>query len=217
MDITVDRRPTRSATLRDKINAAGAGVTRHDRERRDRLAAVLRSSTTGAENAFRITAVDADGGNTDASGLSALAFDPAGGTSAMTHTQTAAERRGHDQRPAGQLGEQHAGRRGRRPDAHARRRSRPRRSQVTSAQDTDAIKKAMHDFVNAYNDAGQAAQRPRPSTTPAPRPPAPLQGDSAAIGAAAPAARAGRRSVGRLERCSRACPTSASSCRPTAR
>jgi flagellar hook-associated protein 2 len=51
---------------------------------------VFSSTTTGTDNAFRITATDSDGGNTDAAGVSGFAFDPAGGTTATTLTQAAA-------------------------------------------------------------------------------------------------------------------------------
>src|SRR5690606_27039055 len=53
---------------------------------------MLRSTETGAEQAFRIAVDDADGGSTDTSGLSALAFDPAATAGAgrnLSMTQTA--------------------------------------------------------------------------------------------------------------------------------
>ena len=40
---------------------------------------LIRSNATGAANAFRTTVTDDDGGNGDAAGLSALAFDPSAG------------------------------------------------------------------------------------------------------------------------------------------
>ena len=49
---------------------------------------VMSSNTTGATSAVRITASDDDANNTDAAGLSALAFDPA--TSAGQMTQNVA-------------------------------------------------------------------------------------------------------------------------------
>ena len=52
---------------------------------------LIRSNATGAENAFRTTVTDDDGGNADAAGLSALAFDPSAGGAAMTQSQTAAD------------------------------------------------------------------------------------------------------------------------------
>jgi flagellar hook-associated protein 2 len=51
---------------------------------------MMRSTATGAENAFRTSVVDGDGTNGDATGLSALAYDPSSGVAVMTRPQTAA-------------------------------------------------------------------------------------------------------------------------------
>jgi flagellar hook-associated protein 2 len=74
--------------VRDKINAAGAGVTAMVMTDAGGSRLLLRSNTTGAENAFRTTVTDADGVNNNAAGLSALAFDTA--SKVMTQSQTAA-------------------------------------------------------------------------------------------------------------------------------
>ncbi len=66
-------------TLRDKINEAGAGVTASIVTDSSGARLSLRSTATGAENGFRLTAADGDGNNTDAAGLSRFAFDPASG------------------------------------------------------------------------------------------------------------------------------------------
>lgn len=89
MDITVASTDTLS-TLAAKINSAGAGVTASIVTDTTGSRLVFSSTTTGTDNAFRVTAADSDGGNADATGLSALAFDPAGGTSTTTLTQGAA-------------------------------------------------------------------------------------------------------------------------------
>ena len=73
--------------VRDKINAAGTGVTALVMTDAGGSRLLLRSNTTGAENAFRTTVTDADGVNNDAAGLSALAFDA--GSKVMTQSQTA--------------------------------------------------------------------------------------------------------------------------------
>ena len=77
-------------TLRDKINGLGAGVTASLVTDTSGVRLSLRSSATGAENGFRISAADADGVNADAAGLSRFAFDPPGGTTAMEIKQVAA-------------------------------------------------------------------------------------------------------------------------------
>jgi len=62
-----------------KINDADAGVSATVLKDASGERLLLRSKETGAENGFRITANDADGNHTNASGLSRLAYD---GTSA---------------------------------------------------------------------------------------------------------------------------------------
>jgi len=65
--------------VRDAVNAANIGVTativNDGSTNGNRL--VFTSNATGAANSMKVTVADADGGNTDAAGLSALAFDPA--------------------------------------------------------------------------------------------------------------------------------------------
>ena len=50
---------------------------------------VMRSTETGESNGFRVSVNDADGGNADDQGLSALAFDPSAGLASMTQSQAA--------------------------------------------------------------------------------------------------------------------------------
>jgi flagellar hook-associated protein 2 len=54
---------------------------------------VLQSSESGAANGFRVQVADDDGGNSDALGLSQLAFDPPGGATANARTQAAGNAR----------------------------------------------------------------------------------------------------------------------------
>jgi len=67
------------AAVRDAVNAANVGVAasivNDGSATGQRL--VFSSTASGAANSLRITATDDDGANTDASGLSRLAFDPA--------------------------------------------------------------------------------------------------------------------------------------------
>ena len=89
LDITVAPTDT-LASVRDKINTAAAGVSATIVTDASGARLVLSSSKTGTANGFRITAADSDGNNTDPNGLSALAFDPAGGTTGAVRTQAAA-------------------------------------------------------------------------------------------------------------------------------
>jgi flagellar hook-associated protein 2 len=67
------------ATVRDKINAAGAGVTALIMTDASGSRLLIRSNTSGAANAFRT------------SGIASLAFDPSAGVTTMTQSQTAAD------------------------------------------------------------------------------------------------------------------------------
>ena len=78
------------AGIRDKINAANAGVTASIVTDANGARLALQSTSTGAANGFRLTVADDDGNSADAAGLSRLAFDPAGGAAQMTLTQSAA-------------------------------------------------------------------------------------------------------------------------------
>jgi flagellar hook-associated protein 2 len=77
--------------IRDKINAAGAGVTALVMTDSSGSRLLIRSNATGAANAFRTTVTDGDGGNADAAGLSRLAYDPSAAATQMTLSQTAAD------------------------------------------------------------------------------------------------------------------------------
>jgi flagellar hook-associated protein 2 len=70
-----------------QINAAHAGVTASIVNDTSGARLVLTSVASGAAGAVRITATDDDGNNTDASGLSALAFDPAVTAGQMSQSQ----------------------------------------------------------------------------------------------------------------------------------
>ena len=78
------------AGIRDKINAADAGVSATIVTDATGSRLALQSSNGGADNGFRIGVSDSDGNNTDAAGLSRLAFDPPAGAGRMTLTQSAA-------------------------------------------------------------------------------------------------------------------------------
>jgi flagellar hook-associated protein 2 len=67
------------ADVRDKINAAGAGVTALIMTDASGSRLLIRSNDTGAANAFRT------------SGVASLAFDPSAGVTTMVQSQTAAD------------------------------------------------------------------------------------------------------------------------------
>lgn len=89
LDLTIGIGENTLAGIKTKINAANAGVTASIVSDSSGARLVLRSTATGAKSAVRITAVDDDANNTDALGLSALAFNPATTAGQMTQSQAA--------------------------------------------------------------------------------------------------------------------------------
>jgi len=65
------------AGIRDAINSADIGVTASLVTDSSGTRLMITNGTTGANQAMRISVSDPDGSNTDSSGLSALAYDPA--------------------------------------------------------------------------------------------------------------------------------------------
>ena len=89
VDIVIGATENTLDGIKTKINAANAGVTASVITDASGAKLVLTSNTTGAISAVRITATDADGVNTDALGLSALAFNPPVAAGQMSQTQIA--------------------------------------------------------------------------------------------------------------------------------
>lgn len=86
--VSIGAGETSLSRIRDKINAAGAGVTASIVSDAAGARLSIRSAATGEENAFRITATEtADDGNA-ATGLTALGYN-AMGSSSMARNQTA--------------------------------------------------------------------------------------------------------------------------------
>ena len=77
--------------IRDRINAANTGVAAEVVFDGTSYRLTMTSRDSGAINSFRVTAVDGDGSNTNAAGLSRLTYNPPGGTSQLTRNVTAAD------------------------------------------------------------------------------------------------------------------------------
>lgn len=88
VSIAIGDGETSLESIRDKINAAQAGVTASIVTDAGGARIALRSAATGAENAFRVDVAETVDDGSASSGLSALAFDAAA-ASPMTRTQTA--------------------------------------------------------------------------------------------------------------------------------
>jgi flagellar hook-associated protein 2 len=91
ISISIGSGETSLSALRDKINAAGAGVSASIITDSSGARLSLRSSATGAENAFRITASETADDGDPTTGLSALAYDASAASSPMARTMTSAD------------------------------------------------------------------------------------------------------------------------------
>jgi flagellar hook-associated protein 2 len=173
VDITVEASDT-LATLRDKINAAGAGVTATILTDASGARLVMRSKETGAENAFR-TSVTPTG-----STLDGFAFDPSSGVTGATQAQPAADATALIN------------------DLPVRSASNTMNDvvdgvtltfnnttvdpmTVTVAADSASMKKTMQDFASAYTELAKliATDTKYDATS---KTAGPLQGDSAIVG-----------------------------------
>lgn len=88
--LTIDPSNNTLAGLRDAINNADLGVRASIVNDGSGYRLVLASNETGAKNGLKITVSDGDGNDTDANGLSQLAFDPTtAGVKNLTQTVAA--------------------------------------------------------------------------------------------------------------------------------
>lgn len=169
---------TTLADVRDAINRAGAGITASLVADGGAQRLMLRSTENGADQAFRLTVDDADGSHADASGLSALAFDPAAATGAgrnLQMTQSAAD-------ALVSVNGLQVSARGNRLDGVIEnvtielRRVTTAPVDVEVTSDRTALRATLDSFVKAYNDLnGLIADQTR--YDPATRTAGPLQGN----------------------------------------
>lgn len=148
--ITIEADDTLEA-VRDKINATdNLGVTASIVNDANGARLVFQSDTPGKANGFRITTTDDDGFDDDAAGLSRLAYDPAGGAGVMTRTQAAQNAigtiNGLAVESAGNSFENVV-------DGVTLKFGATTTSavNVTVATNTDSMRTAVTNFVNAYN------------------------------------------------------------------
>lgn len=91
VSITIGAADNTLEKIRDRINAANAGVAAEVVFDGTNYRLTMTSRDSGAANGFRVTAVDGDGNNTNAAGLSRLAYNPPGGATQLARTVTAAD------------------------------------------------------------------------------------------------------------------------------
>lgn len=154
--VTIDIGPgeTSLAAVRDKINAAGAGVTATVIYDATGARLSIRSSKTGEENGFRVKATETVPGDDGGLGLSALAYDPEGGSPEglslnMAAANAEAKLNGLDIRSASNTLEDVA-------DGLTIKllKKTPDNAPIdlSVAQDTESMKTKVTEFVTAYNE-----------------------------------------------------------------
>jgi len=177
--INIGAGETSLASIRDKINAAGAGVTASIINDANGARLSLRSTATGEENGFRITTAETVDDNNAATGLSALGVDGTG-TSPMGLDQPAAnataEINGIDIESASNTLTNVA-------DGLTLTLGKVTTAavEVVVASDTEAVKTAITDFVTAFN-ALATYIKDQTKYNEASKTGAPLQGDRTVIG-----------------------------------
>ena len=167
-------------TLRDKINGLGAGVTAAVVTDSSGARLSLRSSSSGADNGFRMSVADGDGVNTDAAGLSRFAFNPGGGSTQMEQKLAA----GNAQATVNGIAVVSASNElGTVIDGLTFRLRKENFGSVDIAvtSDREAVKTAIQGFADAYNTLSKAITE-QTKYDPATKVGGPLQGDSAATG-----------------------------------
>ena len=164
-------------TLRDKINAAGGGVTAALVTDSTGVRLSLRSTDSGKENGFRVQVSDNDGTPTDNSGLSRFAFDPANNTSG-----TELKRPGSNAEaivngiPVSSASNQLVG--VVEGVTFQLRKENFGSAEISVTSDSEAVKKAIQAFADSYNElAKNISEQTR--YDPTSKQGGPLQGDSA--------------------------------------
>ena len=168
------------ATLRDKINAAGAGVAASIVTDSSGTRLAVRSTDTGADNGFRLAVADSDGGPPgDGVGLSRFAYDPVAGGNGLELKQAAGNARATVNGIQVQSASNDVS--GVVEGLTLRLRRAGASAEVSVSTDRDAVRNAVQDFATAYNNLAKAiADQTR--FDPASKVGGPLQGDSAATG-----------------------------------
>lgn len=167
-------------TLRDKINGLGAGVNASIVTDSNGARLSLRSSSSGANNGFRLSVADGDGNNADASGLSRFAFNPGGGSTQMEQKLAASNAEATVNGIAVVSASNELS--GVIDGLTLRLRKEGLAStSIAISSDRDAVKTAIQSFADAYNTLSKAITD-QTKYDPGTKVGGPLQGDSAATG-----------------------------------
>lgn len=177
--LTIGAGETSLASIRDKINAAGAGVTASIVNDASGARLSLRSTATGAENAFRLTATETVDDGDSATGLSALGYT-ALASSPMSLNQAA----GNAKATVNGIPVQSATNTFSEVDdgmSFTVGKVSATAVEVGVNTDTEAIKTAVTDFVKAFNELASYIKDQTKYDATA-KTGGPLQGDRTAIG-----------------------------------
>lgn len=180
--VAIDSAHQTLSGVRDAINAASAGVTASIVGTGSSARLVLRTPD-GAAHSVKVTASDADGNDTDASGLSALAFDPAGTAGSgrnLTQTQAAQDAR-FTLDGLAQTSETNTPSEVLAGVSLTLRQVTTAAVDVTVSVDTASVRRNVTDFVNAYNATAKLLAQDT-QVDPAGKNRGPLQADSTAEG-----------------------------------
>lgn len=181
--VTIEPGKESLADIRDAINASGAGLTASIVNDANGARLSLRSTATGATNAFRISVDDVDGLGGDAAGLSQIAYDPSTPSSTqmllkLPATNAAAVINGVDvESESNELNDVLDGlslKLLQKTTVDA-----PITLSVT--RDDTSIKKSITDFATAYSDL-QKLLREQTKYNAGAKTAGPLQGDRSAVG-----------------------------------
>ena len=153
-EITIGPGQDSLAGVRDAINAADAGVTASIVNDGTTNRLVITSKDTGLSNALRITVADADGANTDTSGLSRLAYDGRTLSGVKNLTETVAAQNATAvvdgipiSKPSNTFSDVIDG-----VTLTLLKENTPSKTTVSVSRDTSTIQASVQSFVKAYND-----------------------------------------------------------------
>jgi flagellar hook-associated protein 2 len=165
--------------VRDQINALKSGIVASVVSDVNGSRLVMRGAESGQANGFRVSVADNDGTNTNASGLSSLAFDPTTSVNAGLLKQAALNAKASIngisiESATNQISGAIEG-------VTVNLLKQGSAATITVGQDKEALKKAINDFATAYNGAINLL-REQGRVDPATRGGGPLRGDSTVSG-----------------------------------
>ncbi|GAA0757031.1 flagellar filament capping protein FliD [Ideonella azotifigens] len=181
LNITIGPDDTSLTSVRDKINAAGAGVTASIVTDANGSRLSLRSTATGAENGFRITASETSDDGDAGTGLSALAYDATASSNTMTRNLAAGNAKATVNGIQVESSTNTFSTVAEGVTFTVGKVTGDATTEITITDNTDAVTTGIKDFVKAFNDLASYIKDQTKYDETAKKG-APLQGDRTAIG-----------------------------------